>query len=179
MSADQQEQIRTPSNDPPQDEGVKGAETVSDVAPTEPAEFVDLHFIGCERGPNPPRQPLDEEWEASFSLIFSSAPDGIWVKLFDGLRLRYYRQESLPISLSARVEGEKFIFYCHPQQLQKVVDRLSEIIADTNQLYRRRLALAEIWPDEEAEFEEMIETSLANLRLPSESLTPKDIQAED
>lgn len=159
-------------HEPDADAGASAPKTLREETAT---EFVDLYFSGCERGPHQDRQPLDEEWRANFNLVLAASPDEIWRKLFEGLQWRRYHADSSPLSLSSYVLHDKLNFYCHPRRLQEAVDWLNELVAETNQLYRRRLALAEIWPTEEAEFEEQVETALAELRLAAEPLFPSSL----
>ena len=69
-------------------------------------EFVDLQFLRCERGPREHRQPLDGEWEACFVLFLSAAPNEIWERIWDGLRLRAYRDSgTLPPAAAQRLDA--------------------------------------------------------------------------
>lgn len=161
-----------PPNEPVTGAGATAPETLKEAAA--PA-FVDLYFIGCERGPHKDRQPLDDEWRANFNLVFATSPDEIWRKLFEGLQWRRYHAGSSPISFSTYLLADKLNFYCHPRRLQEAVDWLNELVAEANQLYRRRLELAEIWPTEEAEFEEDVATALTKLRLAPAPLFPNNL----
>lgn len=140
----------------------------------DPAPFTEIGLVRCERGAGKQHQPQDSAaWEASFCLVFSGPPDRTWSDLFDSLRQKYYHLGLLSSFFTARVEGERFTFYCHPLRLQSYVDQIGDIVAETNELYRRRIDQAELWLDPEADFEEMIEVAMANLFLPPVSEIPE------
>jgi hypothetical protein len=133
---------------------------------------VEVRIVRCEKGPRKHHQPLDPDaWEANFILVFSDAPDQTWCDLFDELRQKRYGRGLLANFFTAHVEKERFTFYCHPIRLQSYVDRIGEIVDETNQLYRRMIEQADPWLNPEADFEELINAALDNLMLPSESDT--------